>query len=339
MAVQIAPFADEHLDGAARLLAERAVADRRRAPMLPPRYQSLDAAAGLIAQERGHDDTGAVVALSGGTVAGFMLGRPSLPPPTAMWSSFVRPRSVSIPYSGFAATGEDAVELYRRMYAALAADWVAAGLFCHYVEPPAGDAVAQDAFFSVGFGQDIALAVRDTAPLARGTRAAEGLEFRMATEAEFDHVMRLADGLARYHATSPMFLPYPRETWADARRHQQQLLSDPTNAHWLAYRDGVPLAMHTFELPNFAEAVRPERSIYLFQGFTVGDGRGGGVGAALLERTMAWARESGYDWCTLHFLTANLLGARFWQRHGFRPITYRLIRQVDERIAWAHGRT
>jgi hypothetical protein len=34
-------------------------------------------------------------------------------------------------------------------------------------------------------------------------------------------------------------------------------------------------------------------------------------------------------------MTANLLGARFWLSHGFRPIEYRLMRQVDPRIAWA----
>lgn len=53
---------------------------------------------------------------------------------------------------------------------------------------------------------------------------------------------------------------------------------------------------------------------------------------------MAWARGQGHDHCTLNFSTANLPGARFWLRSGFRPIEYRMFRQIDERIAWAHGR-
>jgi ribosomal protein S18 acetylase RimI-like enzyme len=338
MTVQIVPFADEHLDGAASVLAQRAAADRQRAPMLPARFEARDAAAALIAQQGGHADSAGVVALRGAEVAGFMLGRPALPPPTAMWASFVRPRAASIDYAGFAATGEDAVELYRLMYAALAQQWVDAGLFCNYVEAPADDETALEAWFSLGFGQEIAFAVRDTTPLAPGTRAAEGLEIRRASAADFEDVMRLADGLARYHAGSPMFLPYPRETWPDARAYQERLLAEPNNPHWLAYRDGAAVGMQTFHHPTVAEAQRPDGATYLFQGFTMGGGRGAGVGSALLEHTMAWARESGFDWCTLHFLTANLLGARFWQRHGFRPLCYRLVRQVDERIAWAHGR-
>jgi hypothetical protein len=30
------------------------------------------------------------------------------------------------------------------------------------------------------------------------------------------------------------------------------------------------------------------------------------------------------------------LPARFWPRQGFRPIAYRLVRRVDQRIAWAN---
>ena len=37
-------------------------------------------------------------------------------------------------------------------------------------------------------------------------------------------------------------------------------------------------------------------------------------------------------------MTANLAGARFWLGNGFRPLEYRVCRQVDERIAWGHGR-
>ena len=36
--------------------------------------------------------------------------------------------------------------------------------------------------------------------------------------------------------------------------------------------------------------------------------------------------------------TANLPGARFWLGSGYRPVLYRLVREVDARIAWAHGR-
>jgi hypothetical protein len=34
--------------------------------------------------------------------------------------------------------------------------------------------------------------------------------------------------------------------------------------------------------------------------------------------------------------STNLLASRFWPRQGFRPIAYRLVRRVDQRIARAN---
>jgi hypothetical protein len=60
------------------------------------------------------------------------------------------------------------------------------------------------------------------------------------------------------------------------------------------------------------------------------------VGAALFARTMEWAREMGYDDCTVNYFTASR-AARFWQGVGFRPVTYWMRRILDDRIAWARG--
>jgi GNAT superfamily N-acetyltransferase len=82
----------------------------------------------------------------------------------------------------------------------------------------------------------------------------------------------------------------------------------------------------------------PQRSIYLFIVYIAADERGAGVGRALLEHTMAWARDLGYDHCLLHYLTATAAN-RFWRGQGFRPTHCWLCRIIDERAIWAHGRT
>jgi GNAT superfamily N-acetyltransferase len=96
--------------------------------------------------------------------------------------------------------------------------------------------------------------------------------------------------------------------------------------------------MQTFHEQDFAELARPEQSVYLFIGVTSPEVRGGGVGTALMRRSMEWARAEGYKRCTLHFLSANIPAARFWLKNGFRPLTQRLVRQVDERLPWANAR-
>ena len=339
MNVQIRPLGADDLDTVARLLAARHRTDRTRTPALSARFEDETAVRTQVERALAQPRTRGVLALGDGEPVGFLLGSVALPPATSWFAGSLPPRSAQIGYAGYAATGAEAYELYRRMYAVLALVWLESGCFAHYIEISAGDEVALDAWFSLGFGQVLTLAVRDTSPIAaEPERPPAGIEIHQAGLEDIDVVMKLNDDLARHHNASPVFMPYLPETEPSTREHQLDLLQNPANAHLVAYREGEPAGMQTFHEQRFAELARPDRSIYLFQGVTAPGGRGAGVGTALLRHSMDWAREAGYERCTLHYFTANILGARFWQRSGFRPLTHTLVRRVDERIAWAHGR-
>lgn len=149
-------------------------------------------------------------------------------------------------------------------------------------------------------------------------------------------MLNLGDVLARHHNAAPIFLPYiPEETEPGYREYQLGLLEKPENAHWIAYREGRAVGTQTFHEPDFAELARPDRSIYLFVGVSVPEERGTGLGTALLRHSIDWARNETYEHCTLHFLSANISAARFWLRCGFRPLAERMVRHVDDRLAWA----
>ena len=338
MPIEIKGLTSNELDAAARLLAARHRADRTHTPALAAGFEDAATVRRLIEEALAQPLACSVLALQDGHVAGFMTGVIALPPPTAWFAPFLPPRSAQIGYAGYAAAGPEAGELYRRMYAALAPDWLARGCFTHFVEVNAEDDVALAAWFSLGFGQVITLAARDTSPVPPDQDGAtDGIEVHQAGPEDIEVVLKLNDDLMRHHNASPIFLPYLPETEPAVRQHQADLLADPANAHWIAYRAGEPLGMQTFHPQTFAAMAQPEGSIYLFQGVTTPGSRGGGVGTALLRRSMDWARDAGYERCTLHYFSANIPGARFWQRSGFRPLTQRLVRRVDERIAWAHG--
>jgi GNAT superfamily N-acetyltransferase len=156
----------------------------------------------------------------------------------------------------------------------------------------------------------------------------------MGTE-DIDTVMDLAIALWRHHGGSPIFLPQLPEAAGPMRAYQLDLLANPANGFWVAHRDGRPVGMQTFHGQTHAPMARPEPGVYLFEGFTHAEGRGGGVGTALLRHCMDWARDAGYEFCTLHYFSTNISGARFWLRSGFRPVVERLSRRIDQRIAWA----
>ena len=333
--LEIAPFSEQHLDGATELLAARHRADRARAPELPVPFEDAAAARPLVEAELRAWGTSGVVALRGGRTVGYLLGSLVLPAPTAGEALTMRPRSVRSGYAGHAVDPAEDGEVYRALYAAAAPRWLTAGCFAHYVLVPAADRQALDAWFSLGFGQQMARAVRDTGPVA-GRAAAAGIEIHRGGPEDIEVVMRLVERLSRYHAEPPIFLPYLPETAAGQRAHHEELLAGPANVYWLAYRGGHAAGMQVFVPPQPA-MVTPERSIHLHEAYTEAAERGGGVAGALLDHAMAWARQAGYERCTVSWMTTNLLATRFWLRSGFRPLSYRLARFVDERIACANG--
>jgi GNAT superfamily N-acetyltransferase len=334
MPVAIQPFRPEHIDEAAVLLAARHAADRRRTPEFPARFERTAEVREQIAQELARPDTSGVLATRGGTACGFLLGSVVLPPPDAFWAAIMAPRSVEMPYAGYAAAETDP-EIYREMYAALAPAWLRAGCFAHYIEVHADDPTARDAWYSLGFGRHLTLALRDTSPVDDARTDGAPLAFHAMSTEDIETVMELGLALWRHHGGSPIFMPQLPESVAPMRAYQMDLLANDANRFWVAYQDGRPVGMQTFHLQTHAAMARPEPGIYLFEGFTRAEGRGGGVGTALLRHSMAWARDAGFEHCTLHYFSANISGARFWRRNGFRPVVERLCRRLDERIAWA----
>lgn len=339
MALTFAPFGEQHLEGAAALLAARHARDRAREPALPATFQSPAAARPTLERLFRQQWAAGVVALRDGESVGFMLASAILPSPRHFLAQIFPPRSITVPYHGHALAPDEDASLYRELYAALAEDWVRRGFFDHFVHVPDRDLAAREAWDSLGFGRDSTCALREVnEPVVAADRSA-AIEVHQAAPEDIEVIEALNEALWQHHVGSPIFTPHLRETEEHAREQTLELLADPGNAHFVAYRDGQPLGMDTFMAPAFLSPLEtPEACVYLFQGIVYPQAQRGGVGRALLEHAMAWAQEQGYRWCALHFATANVSGASFWLANGFRPLEHRLLRRIDERIAWAGHR-
>src|SRR5262245_14276289 len=136
----IEPLAEDHLDGAAVLLAARHAAARRAEPALDPRYEEPEGARAEIAALLGRDGASGVVALRDDEVTGYLVGVPL----DAMWGP-----NMWVESAGHAASTP---ELVRDLYGAAAAAWVADGRTSHYAMVPATDPELVDAWFRLGFG-------------------------------------------------------------------------------------------------------------------------------------------------------------------------------------------
>jgi GNAT superfamily N-acetyltransferase len=231
------------------------------------------------------------------------------------------------------ADGADAADVYAAMYAALAARFVRRGLFDHTVHVPATDPALESAWANLGFGRANAVAARDLAPV--GLRGSKPV-VRRAERGGLDAVGRLALEEPIYHAQAPIFRPYlDRDTATQVRESQRQALEDDGQAIFIA-REGARDVGITWIGPGRGSPLFiPDAGAYIADTAVVPAARGTGVGAALVDAALAWAREREYRGVTLVYAAANPLSRSFWSALGFVPVLWHLRRRLDERIAWA----
>ena len=324
MNFEIRPFCSRDIEAAGRLLADRQRRLRQTQPLLPDRYESV--AATRTAVEELSQKSSGVAAFADGRMTGYLLGTPN-----TNWGV----RMTLVPLAGQSVADPGEVELYRSMYAAASPAWLREGFFTHAVDLPAADPVATEAWFSLGFGREIEMGLRETdvpAPSEDGKRVEQvGPE-------EVGHVQEFIQALGRFNSLPPLYRPYVRSLDQGARFRASLLeqMQEPAYSFWLAYEDEEPAGLIIFTPPEPDELiVSPNLCTYIWIAYVAPHARAGGIGSAMLDHGLALARDVGNAYCTVGWFSANLDGARFWQRKGFAPLAHRLHRHLDERISWA----
>src|SRR5690242_8086736 len=171
MPVAVVPFAADHLEPAAALLAARHRADQARVGGLPATFADPTVALPALEALLQTPSADAWVALDGTRLLGFLVGTRHLAADTTLMAVFADTRSVEIPFLGYGAVPDQAEAVYRALYAAAATQWVAAGFFLHSIRTTA-DGVGIMPWFALGFGQRVGYGVRPLDDVSRTTAPA-----------------------------------------------------------------------------------------------------------------------------------------------------------------------
>lgn len=307
---RILPFTDEHLADVIVLFREAYARERLSSPLLPTVPMG---SWGTVAQKMATGRSGpAVAAFCDGRMVGYLCTSAQFP-----WKG--QRASVCREYA-HAAAGEDQDRgmVYRLMYAALAEEWVAAKSHLHILCHFAGDPILHEAVYLLGFGAVIAENLRDLAPVAQvsGGEIAEETDPSVIAALDAQH--------ARYYRASPIFLP----------KSEGELPSAAGNALYVCRERGKPAAYFIVgPCGGVGEGMLlgGTRTAQIASAFVRPESRGTGVGAALLDRCVRWARERGYERIFVEHETANIPGGAFWRRH-FAPYLYASMRYVDSTL-------
>jgi GNAT superfamily N-acetyltransferase len=309
MSVQIMPFQEEHVEEAAALVTAGIRALRRHVPLLPPRYEDSSAIVPMLRNLAGRAP--GVIAVRGRRLAGFLTG--------FVIPEFLGRRTVYSPEWANGAEPGDSRRVYEEMVTRLAAQWVADGCFTHVVSLLAHDREAIEGWQWLGFGFAAVDGVRALEPLAD---VAAEVEVRRAGVDDIREATAFDEALSEHMAAAPIF-------WPHEPRDYEDWLSKPTNALWLAYEGGEAVGCMGIgpANPDACAIIRDERTASIISAFTRERARGKGIATALLNRSLAWAREEGYERSAVDFEPMNALAARFWMR-SFAPVCYSLMRCI-----------
>jgi GNAT superfamily N-acetyltransferase len=313
-----APLAEEHLDGAAILLAARHAAGRLVEPALDPRYEDPATARQEIAGLLARDGAAGVAAVRAGEVLGYVLGVPL----DEIWGA-----NVWVEPAGHAVS---APELVRDLYAAAAARWVDEGRTSHYAVVPAADPELVDAWFRLGFGHQHVHAIR--APLETPPTPPDGIALRRPTRDDIDVLVRAELSLGEHQLLSPVFSGARLSTVEETRAEWDEDFDDPKYTTFVAEQDGTVLGSAVgcaIELSSIHRSVAlPAGAGFLGFAAVLPEHRGLGAGRLLGEAVLHWAHEAGYPAVATDWRMTNLLSSRTWPRLGFRPTFFRLFRAI-----------
>ncbi|MFZ1240432.1 MAG: GNAT family N-acetyltransferase, partial [Anaerolineae bacterium] len=314
------------------LLALRQQFLRATRPELPARFEDPVQAALAVTEAWQRPHAAGVAAFDHDRLVGYLIGDMVF---DQIWG-----RAGWVRLAGCALAPGQAPELIGDLYQMLGVQWVAYGCFHHVALMPAATPDLIGAWFDLSFGiqQVHALASLVSLTLPTVTRPPT-LEIRQAGPADRAAVAGMYRVIRDHLTAAPVWGIALPEDEEEIRGGWAGMVDDAGMTVWLALEHEQALSMAAYERLDPAEVnlLAPERCTELVVAATVAAARGRGVGSALTHHGLTHAQQTGFTTCLTDWRSTNLLAARFWPRWGFRPVAYRLARQIDPRIAWANA--
>ena len=225
MTIEIGGFDDGRLEAAASLVAARYGTELLQKPLLSCRYQHAAETIPFLHDLR--NEGPGVAALEDGRLIGLILG---------MVPMFKGVYTAYVPDFGHGTDTLNSRNVYRDMYAQLAARWVGSVCFTHNISMMAHHRQAIDAFHSMGFGMINIDAMRDFSP---GPDLPPKIEVRREGRRHLGVLMSPETKLKRHLASSPIFIPSLPNP--EMQRSVEEQLLDSDQLIWIASHEGAPV--------------------------------------------------------------------------------------------------
>ena len=318
---ELRPFEDKYIEEAAKLFAENFRNERKKIAFLPVRFEDYKTVVPLLINYI--KKSPGVVGVKNNHLVGYMI--------SSLLPNWRGRRSVYVPVWGHSVREENCRRILEQMYTFISSHWVANGCFTQLITVLAQDNEIIDTLFWLGFGMAVIDAMQEIKEIQDPVPDSE---IRKATIDDLATILSLFHEHQRYMAGPPIFMAMVEKR---SREYYEKLLSNPLNTLWFGLYQGKVVAYMIIMPVTEEYLITDEKTAWIQGAFTQEPLRNKGIGTALLKHSLAWAKSQGFVRCAVDFEGENLLGTRFWLKY-FEPICFTLIRQIDQRIGWAHAK-
>lgn len=320
----------EHVGEMAELLASRHREERSVFPFLDPYFEKVAHTRTIIEALLRQEMAIAIGAYNENKLVAFIASYVKI--------DHVFGRCAWVPYEGLACEKGVSVEIYRRLYAHIADEWIDKGCLKHYVIVPSARAQVVDAWLHLSFAYEQVYGIK---PFDKKlTSVGTSFTTRMANERDKMHLSSVSSLIMAYQSTSPTYAVALPEMYKVIEEGYQGLVSDDDARVLLAF-DGKELAGFTcgfLEKDNTSNMLLPYKGMELGVQATYGMYQGKGVGQALVNALFNLSMDEGYENSLTDWRISNLTSSVFWPKCGYEVVAYRMVRNIDPRILWASKR-
>lgn len=312
--LNIVPFEKKHWPEAAALALGDYERQRRLTPCLPG-LGEVPAVPELWENGMG------VAAFEGGRMAGFLCAHG--PFDNAFRATDVK--GAFSPMGGHAALPEGRGRIYGALYQAAAEKWVRAGAVSHGVGLYSWDTEAQRQFFTWGFGQRCADAIRPMAETA--CAPCPGYAFMELEPEALAQIYPLELALHDHYRQSPFFM----NRTPDSLDRFLETARDDEARYFAALWQGQVCAYVKVSATGetFAACGRGYRHVN--GAYCLPEHRGRSLYPNLLNFAIRTLAPMGYTMLGVDYESINPTALGFWRKH-FEPYTCSVVRRIDERI-------
>ena len=321
-------FQNEDVSQAAKLLANRHKKERDVFPVLKSKFSESKNTENIINELLKDNYVKGICAYKGNKLLGYILSN--------IKSNSMFGRCASVSYEGLAIEDAETPELYRKLYSEIAKIWIDHGALYHKIMVPAGYQKVLDSWLRLSFAFE---QVYGTTKLSKKeVNIPKNMVIKEADENDSEELRKISNLICSYQAAPPTYAAVLPEKLEQIREGYGKLPKDKDSIVLLAYKEGKLLGFQSAYIEDeHLNMMIPVKSIKIEVGGTIEEARGTGIGHLLTQLMFNKAIEKGFKNAFADWRITNLSSSNFWPKEGFKPIAYRMIRKIDERVYWADG--